>query len=94
MQKCAKMMQKNNKRGHSAVKTRSFPLVKSKRTVNKRLDGQVITGQEKIHCSALLPEEEETIVRYVINKNLCYRGISKAQLTTSIRDLKQHNGKV
>ena len=81
--------QENNVRGHSAVKSGLFLLVKNERTVNKRLDGKILNGTEKAYCSVLLPEEEETLVQYVINKNCCYQGISKAELTKLIINVLQ-----
>jgi hypothetical protein len=62
----------NKVRGYSAIKSGLFPLVKNRRTIDKRLDGKIITGQEKNYCSILLPDEEDTIVQYVLNKNCFY----------------------
>ena len=61
-----------------------FPLVKNRRTINKQLDGKIITGQEKNYCSILLPDEKDTIVQYVLNKNRCYQGINRAELNELI----------
>ena len=65
--------QENNVRGHSAVKSELFPLIKNERTINKRFDGKIINGSEKAYCSVLLPEEEDTLAQYVINKNAAIR---------------------
>ncbi len=45
---------------YSAIKSGLFPLVKNRRTINKQLDGKIITGQEKNYCSILLPDEKDT----------------------------------
>ena len=49
-----------NVRGHTPIQSGLFPLIKSRKTINKRLDGKVITDQEKKYCSILLPEEEDS----------------------------------
>ena len=36
----------NKSRGHAALKTGLFPLIKDHETINKRLDGKVIHGEE------------------------------------------------
>ena len=41
----------HNVRGYSAIKSGLFPLVKNTRTIDKHLDGKIITGQEKNYCS-------------------------------------------
>ncbi len=74
----------NKVRGYSVIKSGLFPLVKNRRTIDKRLDGKIITGQEKNYCSILLPDEEDTIVQYVLNKNCCYQGINRAELNELI----------
>lgn len=75
----------NKVRGYSAIKSGLFPLIKNRRTIDKRLDGKIITGHEKNYCSILLPDDEEaSLVRYVINKNRCYQGINRAELNELI----------
>ena len=59
----------NNARGYKALSTGLFPLIKYKATINNRLDNKVITGKEKEYCSILTNEEEESLVRFVKNKN-------------------------
>ena len=77
----------NNVRGHSALKTGRFHLIKDRETINRRLDGQVITGEERSYCTILTPDEEEVVVNYVKNKNRAMQGINKAQLTKLILDV-------
>ena len=50
----------NNVRGYSAIKSGLFPLVKNRRTIDKRLDGVIVTGTEKEYCSILTSEEEDS----------------------------------
>ena len=77
----------NNARGYKALSTGLFPLIKDKATINNRLDNKVITGKEKEYCSILTSEEEESLVRFVKNKNQCLQGINKAELTWFILDV-------
>ena len=37
----------NNKRGWAAINSGKFPLIKDTRTINKRIDGVIVTGNEK-----------------------------------------------
>ena len=59
----------NGKRGWAAINSGRFPLIKDPRTINKRLDGVIQTGKEKEYCSIFTNEEEESLVRYIKNKN-------------------------
>ena len=72
----------HNCRGYSAGKL--FPLIKDRRTIDKRLDGKIVTGEEKSYCSVLTLAEEEILVEYIKNKNRAYQGINKATLTEII----------
>ena len=74
----------HNVRGYSAIKSGLFPLVKNRRTIDKRLDGVIVTGNEKEYCSILTSEEEDYIVTFVKNKNRSYQGINKIDLTNEI----------
>ena len=77
----------NNARGYKAISTGLFPLIKDKATINRRLDKQVTTDKEKEYCRILTVEEEESLVRFVKNKNQCLQGINKADLTSLILDV-------
>ena len=59
----------NNRRGWAAVNSWLFPSIKDYRTINKRIDGIITTGNKKEYCSVFTAEEEETIVRHIRNKN-------------------------
>ena len=59
----------NNKRGWAAINSGRFPLIKDLRTINKRIDCVVVTGNEKEYCSIFTKDEEESLVCYIRNKN-------------------------
>ena len=61
--------EENGKSGYAAWKTGLLPLIKSYKTIDKRLKGIVKTGEEKAYCSILTHEEENCLVNYVKNKN-------------------------
>ena len=82
-----KWCQENNTRSYAALKTGLFPLIKSRSTIDSRLDGKVVTGSEKQYPSILTNEEEESIVRFLKNKNLYLQEINKRELTTLILDI-------
>ena len=67
--KAVKYCQENECRGHSALKTGMFPLIKDRQTNNRRLDGKVQTGDERSYCTILTDAEERSIVAYAKNKN-------------------------
>ena len=86
----------NNSSGYMAIKSGLFPLIKHRRTIDIRLKGSVVQGQEKQYCSILTADEEETLVTYAKNKNRCYQGINKMQLTNLIIDvlrIREHTNK-
>ena len=70
----------NNARSYAALKTGVFSLIKSRSTIDSRFDGKVVTGSEKQYCSILTNEEEESIVRFVRNKNRCLQRINKERI--------------
>lgn len=77
----------NNVRGHAAIKTGQFPLIKDRETINRRLDGKIINGFERQYCAILMEEEEMSIVTYIKNKNRAMQGINKAELTKLVLDV-------
>lgn len=60
-----------------------LPLV-DRRTIDKRLDGKILTGEEKNYWSILLPSEEEMLVEYVKNRKRAYQGVNRTSLTELI----------
>nr|XP_047137316.1 uncharacterized protein LOC124813827 [Hydra vulgaris] len=58
-----------------------FSLIKDRETINRRLDGKVVNGQERSYCT----ENEETcIVRFIKNKNRSLQAINKQEVTKLI----------
>ena len=58
-----------NCRSFAAISAGICPDIKDHRTINKMLDGNVITGKEKQYCRILTDEEEEILVLFIKNKN-------------------------
>ena len=77
----------NNKRGWAALSTGTFPLIKSKNVINNRLDGKVITGNEKKHLKLLTSEEEVAICDYLKLKNQAHQGMNRKRTTQLILDV-------
>ena len=50
------------------IKSGLFPLVKNRKTIDSRLDGKIVTGEEKRYCRVLTAEEEIDIVECVKKK--------------------------
>ena len=73
-----------NCRGCSAVKSGLFPLIKDRRTIDKRLDGKSGIGDEKEYCSVVTISEEKAMVRHIKNKNRCLQPINRKEVTRII----------
>jgi hypothetical protein len=76
----------HGKRGYAALKTGLFPLIKDRETINTRLDGKIITGQERSYCTILTQEEEHSIVEFVKTKNRCMQALKKSDVEKLILD--------
>ena len=74
-------------RGHTAIKSGLFPLIKDRETINRRLDGKVSNGRERQYCSILTEDEEMSIVAYIKNKNRALQGVGRPELTKLIMDV-------
>ena len=71
----------NNCKGYAALSTGRFPLIKDPRTINRRIEDKenqrkIKTGDEKAYCRLLTKKEEESLVKYLINKNRCRQGVT------------------
>ena len=77
----------NNVRGHAALKTGRFNLIKDRETINRRLDGKVKTGEERSYCTIFTAEEELSVVKFLKNKNRACQGLNKAKLTKLFLDI-------
>ena len=53
-------------RGYKALQSGNFPLIKHRKTIDDRLDGKIVTGEEKSYCSILLPDEERAIIKFCL----------------------------
>ena len=82
-----KYCKENNCRGHSALKTGQFPLIKDRETINRRLDGKVQNGEERSYCRILTDAEEKSIVSFAKNKNRCMQALNKKELEKLILDV-------
>ena len=67
----------NGKRGYAALQTGQFPLIKDHETINKRLDGKIVTDEERAYCTILTSEEENSIAQIVKNKISCMQAVNK-----------------
>ena len=70
----------NSCKGYRAIKELDLKYVKDARTINKHLGGQVATGNEKGYQRILTEVEEQTLVRYLINKNRACQGLTDNQV--------------
>ena len=80
LQEAVVWCQANEKRGYAALKTGLLLLFKDRETINTRLDGNVVTGEERVCCTILTPEKENCIVEFVKSKNRCMQALEKSEL--------------
>lgn len=76
----------HNKRGHAALQTGMFSLIKDRGTIDRRLDGKTV-NTKKENLQILTPDEERSIVEFIKNKNRCHQGVSRKQVTDLIVDV-------
>ena len=69
LEEAVEWCQINYKRGWAAINSGKFPQVKDLRTINKRIGGVIVTGNEQEYCSIFTKDEEESLVCYLRNKN-------------------------
>ena len=70
----------NNCRGWKAKKSGLFPSIKDPRTINARLDGKVKNKNERSYCKILTEQEEESLVRFIKNRNRCLQSLSEKEV--------------
>ena len=75
------MVQRKKCPWSSCSKDWAFPFDQDQETINRRLDGKIINGQERKYCRILTEEEEQTTVSYVKNKNRCLQDLNQSELT-------------
>ena len=54
--------------------------IKDPRTINQNLDGSVKTDEEKRSQRILTHEEEDSLVKYLVNHNSASHGLSDTQV--------------
>ena len=57
----------NGKKGYAALQTGNFPLIKDRGTIDRTLIKNV--NSKKEHLRILAPEEEQSVVEFIKNKN-------------------------
>lgn len=82
----------NNCKGYAAINSGKFPLIRDPRTINRRLlstpvTQRITTGDEKKHLRLLTSNEEECLVKYMINKNRACQGLSRGEVEKLIIDM-------
>ena len=63
------MVKLNGHRGWKAVNSGLFPGINNPQTINKQLDGVIQTGKKKDYCKILTSIEEESVLRFIKNRN-------------------------
>ena len=69
----------NGCQGQKALSSGLFPSIKCPKSIKQRLDGLVVTGEEKRYCALLITDEENSLVRYIKNV-CCLQGMSATQV--------------
>ena len=87
IKKAVEWCKEHNKTAYSAIQSGLFPLVKTERSIRRRLDGDIQHGAEKRYCTILTSKEEEALVKYLKNKNRACQGVTKQKLTEVILDI-------
>lgn len=77
----------HNCRGKQALKTGYFPLIKDHKTITRRLNGEVIHGEEKVAQSILLPSEEKSLVEFVKAKCRAYQPLGRRDMNGYIMNI-------
>ena len=74
----------NGRRGWSAIKSGLFAGIKDPRTINKRLDSVIKTGEEKQYCKILTASEETVLVRHIKNKQRCLQSMKRSEVEQAV----------
>ena len=85
IQEAVEWCKENGRKGYAAIMTGNFPLIKDRGTIDRRLNGKVNCKKE--HLRILAPDEEQSVVEYIKNKNRCHQGISRQHVTKLILDI-------
>ena len=60
---------RDNCKGYKAITDLSLQYIKDPRTINSHLAGEVLTRNEKKSQRILTVEEENSLVKYLVNRN-------------------------
>ena len=66
------------------MKSGLFPGAKNERTINKRLDNVIKTGEEKAYCSILTSVEEKAIVCNIKNRQRCLQSMKQSDVEKAV----------
>ena len=69
-----------NCKGYRAIKELGLKYIKDARTINNHLQGKVITGDEKKDQRMLTEKEEQSLVKYLINRNRACQELTDKQV--------------
>ena len=77
LQEAVQWCMDNGCKGWKAVKSGLFPEIKDPRTINSHFDKKLETGNEKSYCKILTNSEENSLIRYMKNRNRCLQSLSE-----------------
>ena len=77
----------NGKKQYAALQTGNFPPIKDRGTIDCWLIKNV--NRKKEHLRILAPEEEQSVVEFIKNKNRCHQGVSRNHVTKLVLDVLQ-----
>ena len=78
-----------NCKGYRAIKELGLKYIKDARTINNHLQGKVITGDEKKDQRILTEKEEQSLVKYLINRNRPCQGLTDKQVEGVVLNILQ-----
>ena len=77
----------NNVRGWSAINAGICPSIKDCRTINKQLDNEGPLLPRRQDWRIMTHVEEDSFVRFLMNKNRCLQGVTRVEATKYIHDI-------
>ena len=77
----------NNCKSYKAITDLSLQYIKDLRTINSHLAGEVLTGNEKKSQRILTVEEENSLVKYLVNRNRACQGLTDVQVEGAILNI-------
>lgn len=80
MKRVLEYCREQNCRGYKAITELDLLYIKDPRTINQHLDGEVETENKMKNQRILTKEEEDCLVKYLINRNRACQGLTEAQV--------------